>query len=43
VAEGAGDEVAFALFKGWARLDGEDFGQATDAHLWHVVEATGNT
>jgi len=36
VLEGAGDETAFALFKGWARLDGEDFGQAFDVHLGHV-------
>lgn len=43
VLEGTGDETAFALFKGWARLDGEDFRHAFGSHLGHVeVDAAAN-
>ena len=36
VFERAGDETAFAFFKGWAGLDDEHFDLAANAHLGHV-------
>ena len=36
MAECAGNQAAFALLQGRARLDGEDFGQTFDTHLRHV-------